>query len=45
MKKVGDKIVIEPLEHKLTLVALENQLVDKILREIDEEEKALERGV
>jgi len=43
VKRVGDRIVIEPLERKLTLVTVSSELVDKILRELDEEERILEK--
>ena len=42
VKRVEDRIVIEPLERRLTLVTIDPELVDKILREVDEEEKKLE---
>ena len=42
VKRVEDRIVIEPLERRLTLVTVDSGLVDRILREIDEEEKRLE---
>ena len=42
VKRVEDRIVIEPLERRLTLVTVDSGLVDRILREVDEEEKRLE---
>jgi len=42
VKRVEDKIVIEPLERNLTLVTVDPGLVDRILREADEEERRLE---
>ena len=42
VKRVEDRIVIEPLERRLTLVTVDSGLVDRILREVDEEEKKLE---
>lgn len=42
-KAVKGKIIIEPLENKVKLVTVDYSIVDKILREIDEEEKRLER--
>ncbi|RLE63513.1 MAG: AbrB family transcriptional regulator [Thermoprotei archaeon] len=42
VKRVEDRIVIEPLERRLTLVTVDSELVDRILREVDEEEKRLE---
>lgn len=42
-KAVKGKIIIEPLENKVKLVTVDYSIVDKILREMDEEEKRLER--
>ena len=43
MKNVEGRIVIEPLERKLTLIRVGAEVVEKILREVDEEERILER--
>jgi len=42
VKRVENRIVMEPLERRLTLVTVDSGLVDRILREVDEEEKKLE---
>jgi len=42
VKRVENGIVMEPLERRLTLVTVDSGLVDRILREVDEEEKKLE---
>ena len=44
VKRVENRIVMEPLERRLTLVTVDSGLVDRILREVDEEEKRLEMG-
>ncbi len=42
VKTSGKRIVIEPLQYKPTLANLDPSLIDKVLREADEEEKRLE---
>lgn len=42
-KAVKGKIIIEPLESKVKLVAVDHSIVDRIVREINEEEKRLEK--
>ncbi len=42
MRRAGNGIIIEPLDHMLTLVNLDQNSIDRILREADNEEKKLE---
>jgi len=42
LRRAGKSIIIEPLEQKLVFITVDPKLADKILREIDEEERLLE---
>lgn len=42
IRRTGSSIIIEPLDHMLTLVNLDQNSIDRILREADKEEKKLE---